>query len=207
MRGWGTGVYSHQVLHATSMVALKSPCNARVLAAFRMGQAACDMRHDVTLRIPSFLCLPFTPELCCCQALLPPLTTLHTTTMLFQRSYRTAGTSDAPLPLPTSAHECFAHTLVPTLYTLLQDTLDKDVVARLRKTIVNAILCTDMSNHFNMTQDFCKHSPEVGCDGGAGDSRLGTVGLGTVGRAAAGMEAVGMGTWVAAELLCDTVGD
>lgn len=79
------------------------------------------------------------------------------------------------------------------------------MVARLRKTIVNAILCTDMSNHFNMTQDFCKHSPEVGCDGGAGDSGLGTVGLETVGRGAAGMEAVGMGTWVAAELLCDCV--
>ncbi|GAX82496.1 hypothetical protein CEUSTIGMA_g9923.t1 [Chlamydomonas eustigma] len=39
----------------------------------------------------------------------------------------------------------------------LLDDLDKDVRKRLRKTIISAILCTDMSNHFNMTQDFRKH--------------------------------------------------
>jgi hypothetical protein len=42
-----------------------------------------------------------------------------------------------------------------------QDDLDKDIQKRLRKTIISAILCTDMSNHFDMTQDFRKHDAVV----------------------------------------------
>lgn len=35
--------------------------------------------------------------------------------------------------------------------------LDPETWRKVRKTIVAAILCTDMSNHFHMTQDFRKH--------------------------------------------------
>lgn len=42
-----------------------------------------------------------------------------------------------------------------------QDTLSPDCRRRLRKTIIAAILCTDMSNHFTLTQEFKSHDLEV----------------------------------------------
>jgi hypothetical protein len=43
----------------------------------------------------------------------------------------------------------------------LQDDLGKETCQRLRKIIISAILCTDMSNHFSMTQDFRKRDTSV----------------------------------------------
>ena len=59
-----------------------------------------------------------------------------------------------------------------------QDELEKDTRRRLRKTIINAILCTDMSNHFAMTQEFRKHDAEVW----GGEGLTGQEGLGETGR-------------------------
>ena len=46
--------------------------------------------------------------------------------------------------------------------TAIQDHLDKVTQKRIRKIMIGAILCTDMSNHFAMTQEFRKHDAEVG---------------------------------------------
>ena len=43
----------------------------------------------------------------------------------------------------------------------LLDHLDKAMQKRVRKIMIGAILCTDMSNHFAMTQDFRKHDADV----------------------------------------------
>jgi hypothetical protein len=56
---------------------------------------------------------------------------------------------ESPLPL---LHAC--------MYA--QADLDPEVQRRLRKLIVSAILSTDMTNHFGLTQDFKKHGLTVG---------------------------------------------
>lgn len=43
----------------------------------------------------------------------------------------------------------------------LLEELAPDTRRRMRKTIVSAILCTDMSNHFVLTSDFKKHPVQV----------------------------------------------
>ncbi|KAG1667446.1 hypothetical protein FOA52_012201 [Chlamydomonas sp. UWO 241] len=42
----------------------------------------------------------------------------------------------------------------------LLDNFDTETNRRLRKVIVGCIMCTDMVNHFTLTQDFCKHELE-----------------------------------------------
>jgi len=52
----------------------------------------------------------------------------------------------------------------------LLDDLQPDVRRQMRKTIVSAILCTDMSNHFTLTHDFKKHPLQF--DAGSEGDRL-----------------------------------
>jgi len=52
-------------------------------------------------------------------------------------------------------------THTPHTHARVQDTLPMATQRQLRKTIVAAILCTDMTKHFALTMDLSKHLPLV----------------------------------------------